>query len=215
MKIYAVADIHGRQANIILIGDKINRYKPDLLIAAGDITGLTGGPTTVSQLNCLNVPVLAVDGNSDGKKLKRLFREQRNLKALHVESAVINGMNFLGVGGTVPVPFDSRIGWNEKKILSRLDPLVDENTILIVHTPPRGVLDRVFGRFHAGSRGLKELVDRKQPRVVICGHIHEGAGFDFLGRTLVVNCSLNRKSAGALIEIGPDDAVRVNILSRQ
>ena len=215
MKIYAVADIHGRQANISLIAEKVNRYKPDLLIVAGDLTGLTGGPTTVSQLNCLNVRVLAVGGNADGKKLKRLFREQRNLNVLHLESADINGVKFLGVGGTVPVPFDSRIGWNEKKILSRLDPLVDEKTILIAHTPPKGVLDRVFGRFHAGSRGLKDLVDRKQPRVVICGHIHESAGFDFLGRTLVVNCSLNRKSGGALIEIGLDNAVRVNILSRQ
>ena len=42
-----------------------------------------------------------------------------------------------------------------------------------------------------------------RPQVLICGHIHEQAGWDHLGSTLVVNCAVNRKYKGALIFMEP------------
>ena len=40
---------------------------------------------------------------------------------------------------------------------------------------------------HAGSKIVLEYILREQPGYVFCGHIHEGAGFEMLGRTDVYN----------------------------
>ena len=70
--------------------------------------------------------------------------------------------------------------------------------ILLSHIPPYGVLDRVdsasipaswVGR-HAGSKTILEFIRRQQPRYVFCGHIHEGEGFEKLGRTEVYNLGM-------------------------
>jgi Icc-related predicted phosphoesterase len=42
---------------------------------------------------------------------------------------------------------------------------------------------------HAGSPGLRDLIRQTGPRLFICGHIHEAAGAERMGRTLVVNAA--------------------------
>lgn len=60
-------------------------------------------------------------------------------------------------------------------------------TILLSHQPPYGTrCDRARGR-HVGSRAVRSAVEEHQPDLVICGHIHESAGQDTLGRSVVVN----------------------------
>jgi Icc-related predicted phosphoesterase len=51
--------------------------------------------------------------------------------------------------------------------------------ILISHQPPRGYGDRFLGSGtveHLGSHELLATIDRVQPKLVICGHFHEGYG---------------------------------------
>ncbi|MCK4467014.1 MAG: hypothetical protein KAU60_01540, partial [Desulfobacterales bacterium] len=47
----------------------------------------------------------------------------------------------------------------------------------------------------------QKIVVNKQPRLLICGHVHERSGTLFVGETLVVNCSMGRKGAGILINL--------------
>ena len=75
------------------------------------------------------------------------------------------------------------------------------DVLVVAHPPPRGTLDEVFGRFHSGCRSLQKIVVNKQPRLLICGHVHERPGTLFVGETLVVNCSMGRKGAGILINL--------------
>jgi len=83
--------------------------------------------------------------------------------------------------------------------------------VLVAHPPPYGTLDEGFGNLHAGSRGLRRLILDRQPRLFICGHIHERPGWAFLGKTLVVNCSMGRSGAGAWIgmETGREPTVEM------
>ena len=51
---------------------------------------------------------------------------------------------------------------------------------------------------------MNEIILKCQPQLFICGHIHERPGYAFLGKTLVVNCSIGMKGKGALIELNVD-----------
>jgi Icc-related predicted phosphoesterase len=57
---------------------------------------------------------------------------------------------------------------------------------MVLHSPPFGFLDG--GSRPLGSRALLEAIERVQPSVAVCGHIHECAGQEALiGRTRLFN----------------------------
>ena len=204
MRIYAVADIHGRKHRISSILDTISDLKPDLLVLAGDICSLFNSSEVISSFGNLSLPVLAIRGNSDSKKIETALPGFPNISFLNFSEVIINGFSFIGIGGTIPAPFASRIQISEKKTIKRLESLVKNDSILIAHPPPRGILDEVLGKFHAGCRSLNEIILKCQPQLFICGHIHERPGSAFLGKTFVVNCSIGMKGKGALIELNVD-----------
>jgi Icc-related predicted phosphoesterase len=55
---------------------------------------------------------------------------------------------------------------------------------------------------HVGSKSVRDFIEREQPDVVICGHIHEARGQDAIGRSKIVNCGPASKGYYAVIEIG-------------
>jgi Icc-related predicted phosphoesterase len=212
MRIYAVADIHGKPAKIKRIHKVLLDLKPDALIVAGDITNYFNSSAVVEQLNHMPVPVLAVRGNTDLKKVDHLLDDYPNTSSLHLKEQKVNGQKFVGVNGTIPVPLSSRIGLREKWIINTLEALVDDSSVLVVHSPPRGVLDEAFGRFHAGCRRLYQLVVQCQPRLVLCGHIHERPGIATIGQTTVVNCCLSRTGRGAMVDFDRECSLKAEML---
>ena len=63
--------------------------------------------------------------------------------------------------------------------------------IWLTHCPPWGVCDGPAGQKpYAGSRVILEAIKIKQPRLVICGRIPNGAGLGRIGRTEVYNVSI-------------------------
>ncbi len=200
MRIYAVSDIHGSAGRLSRIRENVAEHEPDVLVVAGDITQYGGHRLVVSRLNELGVPVLAVRGNSDWPIVDRLLEAFPHTRSLHLREAVVKGVRFTGVSGTIPVPFRSRLRWLEKSILEEMGGFLEAHSVLVAHPPPWGTLDEVLGRFHAGCRGLQQIVLRRQPRLFICGHIHERPGTARLGRTLVVNCNMGKDRGGAMIE---------------
>jgi uncharacterized protein len=201
MRIYAVADIHANPDRLELIRSNIASHHPDVLVVAGDIFNYMQPEPVLEFLNGLGVAVLAVRGNSDPFYVVRYFDSYHKIRLLVVDRINLNGISFTGLSGTIPVPFRSRVAFREKHLMEKILPLIDSNTVLIAHPPPYGTLDRVGGRFHAGSAMVRDLVRQNRPRVLICGHIHEDKGMEMLGETLVVNCCLPHGGQGALIEV--------------
>ena len=212
MRIYAVADIHGKPARMARIHKTISRLHPDAIIAAGDITGYFNPDPVINRLNQMPAPVLGIRGNSDLKKVDRLLDHYPNTFSLHLKTHTISDINFVGLSGTVAVPFSTRLGWHEKSLFNRLAALVDKNSVLVVHAPPRGLLDEVLGRFHAGCRRLHQLVLQRQPRLVLCGHIHQCPGIASIGATTVVNCNIASAGGGAVLDFNSDDSFRVKMM---
>lgn len=68
--------------------------------------------------------------------------------------------------------------------------------ILICHQPPYGYLDKVSSRHnppkswigkHAGSKVILDYIKKYKPKIVLCGHIHEGEGKAKIGKTEIYN----------------------------
>ena len=182
----------------------ISHYKPDVVVVAGDITNLRRTRTIVGKLDGMGLPVLAVRGNTDLPGISKLLNKFSNTVCLHLKEHIIKGVQFVGIGGTIPLPFRSQVGFLEERVLTKISRLVNHSSVVVAHPPPWGILDEAFNRFHAGSKGLYRFIRRYQPRLLICGHIHEKPGSATIGNSMVVNCNMARKNSGAIIEITGD-----------
>ncbi len=197
--LYAAADLHGRQARADIVARQAGRAEVQAVVLAGDLIHYRQGHAFLDRLAALPKPVYAVRGNSDPRWVERYKSASGRFHVLDFKRYQMDAVPLVGISGTLPIPFCSRIGWHEARRLERLSAQIDARTILVAHPPPRGICDRAVGRWHAGSRGLRRLVEKVSPAVLICGHIHEAAGIERLGQTLVVNCALGSKGQGAII----------------
>jgi Icc-related predicted phosphoesterase len=213
MRIYAVADIHGRHDRIEGIERRMDDIRPDLLVVAGDITHFTRPGPVIERLGRMPVPVLAIRGNTDLKRVEGLMAARSGIEALNGRKMRIGEISFVGVSGTVPLPFRSQIGLRERRILEKIEPLLNRDDIFVAHPPPWGTLDEVLGKWHAGSKNLSRFLQRRCPKLLICGHIHERPGEARLGQTRVVNCALSQRSDGAIIDYEAGGEPKIEMLA--
>ena len=212
MRIYGVADIHGKKHHLAAIYSVLDEFKPDLMVVAGDLTNFLNWQGVLAQLDSLPVPVLAVRGNTDLKRMEPVIQKAANIELLGPTPVKHHGRSFVGTSGTLVLPFASRICLREKQVLSKLPSPMDPHTVLVVHPPPKGIRDRVGNKFSAGSKNLARFITSAAPGLVLCGHIHEQHGKGMLGKSLVVNCAMGKKSAGAIIDFKKDDPAQVKLL---
>jgi Icc-related predicted phosphoesterase len=198
MKILAVADFHGSQYRLNIVLENIKKYSPELVIVCGDITQFGPGEVATNFLNQIPVEAFAIPGNIDTPDVAEAI-DKSKAKNIDGKKLEKNEINFIGVGGTHP---------SQSKI-SLIEKLVNEESVIISHVPPHGIQDRVFIGMHAGSKELRELVDKHKPRLVICGHIHEDPGYTKTNNTIVVNCSMGKRGEGTLIEINKNINVKM------
>lgn len=202
MRIYAAADLHNREDYIRRLQGHLAIHQPDLLVLAGDITNYFSQKRFIQFSRSLNIPVVYIRGNSDFQSLdKKLNPSKKSVIQLESTPLFRDDIQIMGVHGTIPIPFASRVCFFENKALSALGDSITSFSIIVVHPPPRGILDKVGNKFSAGSWNLKKFILTHQPLVLICGHIHEQAGIEMCGSTTVVNCAMDNVHSGAVIEI--------------
>ncbi len=205
MRILAVADIHSRQDRLLLIQQAIRRHCPDVLVVAGDVSSFFRPTPILDDLEDLGLRVLVVRGNTDRPDMEKLLLSYKNVSSLHLREIVMDRIRFVGVGGTILLPFRSRLCIREKRMMATLETIVHSRHVVVTHPPPFGTLDEVAGKWHAGSSAVSALVDARNPRMLLCGHIHERPGIVERGKTLVVNCSVGKSGAGVLIEMDEEN----------
>jgi Icc-related predicted phosphoesterase len=147
-----------------------------------------------------------------GIELPFLYRNLSKIRGVRLIDNRVAGFQGLRIGG---IKYFTDICWAEEFELAGIEKIrrralrdtekisralgrFGRLDILLTHVPPYGVLDRVdsasippawVGR-HAGSRTVLEYIQKQQPRYVFCGHIHEGEGFEKLGRAEVYNLGM-------------------------
>ncbi len=205
MRILAAADIHGAQYRMNIILKNIEKYKPDIVIICGDITNFGPEELATTLLNQIPTETLVVIGNCDPFKTNNAINESR-AENLHLKTIEIKGLNFLGIGGDIPANLEEVKTEKNKN----LKDVIDSNTVLVTHVPPYKLQDKVYIGHHVGSKQLRDLINKTKPKLVLCGHVHEDPGCTKIDDTIVVNCSIGKKTEGALIKI--NEKIDVEIL---
>jgi len=206
MKILAAADIHGAQYRLNIILDNIEKYSPDLVVICGDITQFGPGEIATNFLNQIPVETLAVPGNIDTPDVGKAIDESK-AENIDLKRIVKDKISFVGMGGET-ISLTNLISVNKDK--KSINEIIDEKTVLVTHVPPYKLQDKVYVGHHIGSKELKNLVEKYHPRLVLCGHVHEDPGFTRFQNSLIVNCSMGKRTEGMLIEINKE--IDVNIL---
>ncbi len=173
MRLLAFTDNHGEDQFLERIKDIVRYHKPDLVVCAGDFTFFgSGTDQELNKLNSLGVHLVLIHGNHEnGNRVKQLCEKMQNITFVHGGMYTVNGVQFFGWGGH---GFRSR----EPELESLEEEFADSfnnKTIVLSHAPPYGTtVDDIEDGWHVGNESLTELIMRRRPMLVLCGHIHEG-----------------------------------------
>ncbi|WGI18167.1 metallophosphoesterase [Methanonatronarchaeum sp. AMET-Sl] len=198
-----VSDIHGKANMVKRVVDKAGDV--GLVVVLGDITDF--GPKKKAE-EILGIlvdrygQVVGVPGNCDPKEIDEVL--ERDANSIDQDKKVIDGLTFVGLGGSNPTPFDTPREVGEKEIFSVLSNLLEgedgHDVVLVSHAPPKKTVDLTSGT-HAGSESVREVVEKYEPKLVLSGHIHEAKGTAYIGDTLVVNPGAVRDGNAAVIDM--------------
>jgi Icc-related predicted phosphoesterase len=159
----------------------------DVLIAAGDFGSVHRGVAElIDMLVVVETPTLLVPGNNETEgELRDACGGWKAATVLHGEGVDVDGVRFWGLGGGIPTtPWDWSFDLDEDEAERALAGCPDDVDVLVLHSPPKGHLD---GR-DLGSEAILRAIERVQPAVAVCGHIHECAGQeDRIGSTRLLN----------------------------
>lgn len=194
LRILASADIHGVIEVYEWLRAAVSHHCADVLILAGDL--LIGGweeeqseharTFVIPLLQTIPVPVFFIMGNDDHIELEP---GNENVRSAHANKLSLGGFSIVGyqysppfVGSCHEKP-DREIAED----LRGIEPLLDETSILVTHSPAFGYVDRIYAGDHVGSSAIRELLDRANVLCHIHGHIHHSFGRD--GNHFNVACS--------------------------
>jgi Icc-related predicted phosphoesterase len=205
MQILAVADIHGSQYRLNSVLDNISQYSPDIVVICGDITQFGPGEVAINFLNQIPIETLAIPGNIDTSEVGPAI-DKSKAENIHLKKVVKNGFSFVGIGGE-SIPSNCMItDEDEEKIVHEI---INKKTILVTHVPPYKLQDKVYIGYHIGSKELKDIVEKNKPRLVLCGHVHEDPGMTTFEDSIIVNCSMGKRTQGTLIDINTKITVKI------
>jgi Icc-related predicted phosphoesterase len=122
--------------------------------------------------------VYVLPGNHESERNIADFCEQYGFVNFHGGTLDIGGTHVAGLGYSTPTPFQTPGEYSEEEMATHLQKLVTwAPSVLICHAPPLNTdLDRIRTGLHAGSRAVREFIEKHQPEYFFCGHIHEAEG---------------------------------------
>jgi Icc-related predicted phosphoesterase len=126
-------------------------------------------------------------------------------KNLHGKKEILDGITFVGLGGSNSTPFNTPFELDENEIYKQLDNLMEPGVILILHFPIKGHLDLAGRGVNTGSSAALRIVKKYKPSLVLSGHIHESIGTesDNAG-TLYANPGPLKDGKAAIVDISPN-----------
>ncbi|MEM9010312.1 MAG: metallophosphoesterase [Pseudomonadota bacterium] len=186
-RILAFSDLHAsrrRTEALIAAG-----AEADLILGAGDFCNMRQGlAEALAPFAPLAEKLIAVPGNAESAEELR-DAAPPGTTVLHGEATRRAGLTIFGLGYAVPItPFGAWSCDLSEKDAETLLAGVETADILLLHSPPHGVGDRTSQGQSVGSTALRAAIERVQPRLAFCGHVHDSWGVSGpIGATMVHN----------------------------
>lgn len=106
-----------------------------------------------------------------------------------------------------------------KKLKKLFKGKIDFNkTIFLAHDVPYGFFDKVkfkghnpLNGKHVGDEYLVKFIKKYQPKVFICGHMHEYQGTKKLGKTLIITTGASVEGKAAIIDFPQDKKSKIKV----
>lgn len=190
--------------NITFISDTHTKhYEADndlpggpILVHCGDISGRGRDWEIKEFLNWFSsLPYthkIFIAGNHDFAFEKGKVEIPEGIHYLQDSSVIIEGIKFYGT------PWQPWFwNWafnlprNGEELKEKFSLIPKDTDILLVHTPPKGILDRVIrGNESVGCEVLRDRILEINPKIVAFGHIHEAYGQEEINGIKYINASL-------------------------
>jgi Icc-related predicted phosphoesterase len=214
LRIAYVVDVHDRFDSVPRAAEAVG--DPDVLVVGGDVT--TGGTpneaaAAIEQWRPLAPRLLAVAGNMDSPAIDARLVELA--VSLDGRGVAIDGVGLFGVSAAPHSPLHTPHELSENELARKIETGWTEIascqwTIFCPHAPPYGTAcDRLRDGTHVGSTAVREFIEKAQPDVVLCGHIHESRGVDQIGAARVANPGPVAAGHYAVVEVG--EAVTISL----
>lgn len=217
MKIIVFGDIHMATGNIRQI-PAIS--EADLIVLNGDLTNygtVQDVKEVLDSIMSYNENVLAQFGNLDQPEIND-YLDDLGIN-LHGQAKLVKRrVCLIGIGGSNYTPFGTPSEFDESELEHLGQSAFDqakgytqlaENLhskkipqILISHAPPyETVVDKIRSGKHVGSKAVRSLIERYQPDLCVCGHIHEAKGEDIIDKTPVLNHGMFKRGGWVSVTV--------------
>ena len=203
-----LSDVHRREWVPAAARELIKEHSLDAVVLLGDITHF--GPPQFAEefIRELGARCYAVPGNCDPLGTDAYIRNAG--VSLHGVRTKIEGRTWGGLGGSNPSIFNTPFEMSEEEIARRLEPIMEEGMVLVLHNPAYGTFDTTFSGKHVGSTAVAEAIKKCKPSVVLSGHIHEDRGVERKDEVWYMNPGAAKDHYAGMMVLG--DEVELTLL---
>jgi len=200
-RILSAGDLHGDVAQVRKLAERAEKENVDLVILCGDLTFFDkNADNMIGPFLAKHKKVLFIPGNHDSFATADFLAEVYPIKNIHGYSVKYQEIGIFGCGGANVGPVTA-LGEDEifgllKQGFDRIKYL--DKRIMVTHVHPRESKMEHFSKFVPGSDGVKKAIDKFQPDILLCSHVHEAEGIEeVIGKTRVINVG----RSGKIIEL--------------
>ncbi len=218
MRVLLVTDIHGEVEKLEKI---LEQEEYDAVLCAGDLSDAKKFEDYRSQLEEVldafdrkGKLTKAVPGNMDPEEecVRELIKRRMNI---HKKIASFEHFEAVGFGGGI-TPFGTPFEPEGSEIKDTLGTLYErmsaDRKVSVIHQPPANTALDIADGDHVGSDEVRELIEERDFKLVLTGHIHESSGREEIGGTVVINPGPVLEGSYGVAEI-EEDTIDIQIKS--
>jgi len=190
LRIFSAGDIHGDTRLADKLAEEAKEKHADLVVLCGDLTfAERSTDNIIGPFKRRNLKVLIIPGNHESLATADFLAEVYKVKNIHGYSVKYKDVGIFGAGG-------ANIGisqLSEKELYDLLKKGFEsikylDKRIMVTHVHPSGTKMEKMTQFFPGSTGIRRAVEKFQPDILLCSHVHEAEGLEEkIGKTRIIN----------------------------